>query len=110
MKGIENLQAAVLLIVAFYNKGKEAVSDGVQPLQDAISLFGEFLQLPEVLEKKDEILAELKDVDSQEILTMATAVQEKLNVSNEKAKRITVKAFSALMHNYSLVEEIISPD
>jgi NifB/MoaA-like Fe-S oxidoreductase len=105
MLGITKLKAGILLLVAFFNQGKEAAEDGVQTM-DLFSFIDEAAQIPGVIASKDEILAELNDLDHSEKQEILDAVAEKLNVENEKAEKIVIAAIDALYGNYALVKAI----
>lgn len=103
--GIEKLKIGILLIVALFNQGKEAAADGVQPL-DAFSFIDELAQMPAVIASKDEMLAELNDLDPAERQDIISAVGAKLNVDDAKAEEITLKAMDVMFAGYSLVKTI----
>lgn len=107
MLGIDKLKAAVLLLVAFFNQGKESAADGVQPL-DAFSFIDELAQLPEVIASKDQVMAELNDLSIDERQEIIAAVMDKLNVTEEKAQEIVANAIDAAAANFKLVRSIVS--
>jgi len=105
MLGIAKLKAGILLLVAFFNQGKEAAADGITAM-DLFSFIDEASQLPGVIASKDEILAELQDLSPEELAEIHAAVAEKLNIDSVKAEGIVLAAIDALYYNYALVKAI----
>jgi len=105
MLGITKLKAGILLLVALFNQGKESAEDGIQPM-DAFSFIDELAQAPGILASKDEMLAELNDLDPAERQEIISAVAEKLNVDDVKAESIVLKAMDVAFAGYALTKEI----
>jgi hypothetical protein len=107
MLGIEKLKATILLFVAVFNQAKEAAADGVQTM-DLFSFIDELAQLPEAINNRDQVLAELNDLSVDERQEIIDAVKEKLNVTDEKAGEIVLNAIDTAAASYKLVRSIVS--
>jgi hypothetical protein len=105
MKGIQNLQAAILLAVAFANQIHESASDGFKPA-DLFDFIDEAMQIQGVVASKDEIVAELNDLSLEERGQIIDAVAQKLNVGNDKAEGVVADAIDWLAASYKLGKSI----
>src|SRR6187402_1763224 len=103
--GITNLQAAVLLAVAFANEAHKAAADGFKP-QDLFGFIDEVMQVQGVIATKAEILAEMNDLDLTERGEIITAVAEKLDVGNDKAEAIVADAIDWLAATYAMIANL----
>ncbi len=102
--GIEKLKSAVLLAVAFFNEGKDAFKDGVQP-RDLFGFLDEAMQVGEVTKTAKEIVEEIKDLTVEERAELIAAVKEALNES-EKAESIVEHAINTIGSAYMLINAV----
>lgn len=91
MLGIENLKKAVILGVDLGNQAAISGADGWGWL-DSFSFLDELIQIPGVIAKGDEIVAELKDLDEAETAELHQLVKDRLDIPNDHTEKIVEDA------------------
>jgi chaperonin GroEL (HSP60 family) len=102
--GIDKLKAAVLLVVAFVNQGKDAFADGFQTM-DLFKFLDEAMQVGEVAKTAKEVLAEIKDMDAAERAELVAAVKEALQETKE-VESVVEHAINSIGELYLLYTSI----
>ncbi len=105
--GVEKLQAAILLAVAFFNQGKQSSEDGVQA-SDIFAFIDEAMQIQGVLATGAEIKAELDDLDMTERQGIIDAVGKNLDIASEKAEQVVLDAIDWVAASYKMARNLVS--
>lgn len=101
--GIETIKTDVLFLVDTATKVKAAIASKFSYLDD-IAILANFSQLPGILAKKDELLAEIKDLTVAEENELIAFIESNLNIPNLRTKAIIFAALELVPSIFNLVE------
>jgi len=101
--GINNLKKAVRLATSIGNEFQTALADGKFQATEAFGFIDEVAQLPDVINSRNEIAAEAKDIDSAEGQELRQYVRDELHIANEKVEDVIDAAVNWILSTAQLV-------
>lgn len=108
MLGIENLKQTAKLLISFGQKIESTTKDGFQ-VTDLFSFLGELSQIPGIIEHKDDIVAEFKDLTSAERSELVTYIEKELTLENKKTEEIIEASLVTAIAILALVDKLRVP-
>mgnify|MGYP003396733825 CR=1 FL=1 len=106
--GIENLKKAAQLIISFGQKIESTTKDGFQ-VTDLFSFLGEVSQIPSIIQNKDNIVNEFKDLGASERAELATYIEQNLVLENKRVEKIIESGLQVLIAILVLVDDLKTP-
>jgi hypothetical protein len=103
--GIENLKRAALLAIRFGQQIEESSKDGFK-VSDLFSFIDEFAAIPAVVESKQAIIDEFKDLTPQERNELIAYVEAELKLENKKTEEIIEAALGVMISLLTLIEKL----
>lgn len=103
--GIDLLKKASKAIIDVVEEGQTALADGKLQLTEIIGLFDNGYTLVKLYSKRDEILAQLKDVNSEERKELFEYIKEEYDAPEESADLIIDKVIDILEQGFELYEQ-----
>lgn len=106
--GIENLKKAATLAIRFGQQIETAAEGGFK-LADLFGFIDEFSAIPEVVNNKQAIVDEFKDLDSTERAELVSYVEQTLDLKNDRLEGIIEAGLELVLAILVLVDKLKKP-
>lgn len=103
--GIETLKQVAVALISLAKVTEDSLADGFQ-LTDSFAYFPVLVTLPGILKKKNDIVAEFKDLDPAERAELLSFVETTLVLSNKGLEDVVEKALASAVTIASLIESV----
>lgn len=95
--GIENLKNGVSVIIKLGEAADTSLADGKFQVSELFNFLQPLMQVPGIIENKDKVLAELKNLDDAEMQQISATVKSELQLSNPNTEKIVEAAVDTLI-------------
>lgn len=106
--GIENLKKAATLAIRFGQQIETAAEGGFK-LADLFGFIDEFSAIPEVVNNKQAIVDEFKDLDSTERAELVAYIEQTLDLKNDRLEGIIESGLELVLAILVLVDKLKKP-
>jgi hypothetical protein len=104
--GVTNLKAVLGSILTLANKVDGVLQDGLQPLQDALALLPNVLDVVTAMKNGKAAWQEYNDLDDAEKADVEAFVQKTFNIAEDKVEAVVDSAFAVIFDVGELVEQV----
>lgn len=101
--GIEDLKPLFVFGAKLGKEISDDLSDDKFTLQEGIGLIDNFMAIPDLINKKDSIIAQAKDLSLDEVKELTVGVEGEFD--NEKVVRIIEKSLNWIVATKDIIEE-----
>lgn len=107
--GIENLKTVAKFGIDLGENISAALADSKITLSEAVSLLPTVMSLPGIIEKKADIVAEFKDLDSAERSELNAYIAAEFDIADDELENKIEKGLSAVVAVLDLVSAFQKP-
>lgn len=109
MIGIENLKAVAKFGIELGEKAADALADGKITASEAFGFLPTLMAIPDILSRKDAIVAEFKDLSGDERYELNAFIQAEFDIANDALENKIEKGLNAVVAVLDLVSAFQKP-
>jgi hypothetical protein len=103
--GIDLIKFAVKTVVDAVEEGQKAMADGRFQLVEIIEFFDDAKAFSQVYSKKSELIAQLKDVDSEERVELFQYLKDEYDAPNERQEVIVERVIDLIEKAFEVYDQ-----